>query len=51
MLAESFPALVAPLVTERDIFLSLTMKSSMAVNGCNRVVGVVGKGHAADMRY
>ena len=30
---------------ERDIYLSLTMKSSMAVNGCGRVVGVVGRGH------
>jgi len=45
MLAEAFPALVDPLVSERDIFLSLTMKSSMAVNGCDRVVGVIGKGH------
>ena len=34
---------VAPLITERDIFLSLTMKASMAVNGCRRVVGVIGK--------
>jgi pheromone shutdown protein TraB len=25
--------------------LSLTMKSSMAVNGCKTVVGVVGAGH------
>jgi hypothetical protein len=34
---------VEPLVRERDVFLSLTMKSSMAVNGCQRVVAVVGK--------
>ena len=32
-------------MAERDIYLSLTMKSSMAVNGCRRVVGVVGRGH------
>ncbi|KAJ1476373.1 TraB family-domain-containing protein [Baffinella frigidus] len=59
LLASEFPALAAnedpagrahqsevePLVRERDVFLSLTMKSSMAVNGCQRVVAVVGKGH------
>ncbi|EKX51980.1 hypothetical protein GUITHDRAFT_134290 [Guillardia theta CCMP2712] len=45
-LAESYPSLLEPLIVERDIFLSLTAKSSMAVNGCKRVVAVVGKGHA-----
>jgi len=42
---------VAPLITERDIFLSLTMKPSMAVNGCRRVVGVIGKVEQPCQRY
>jgi len=44
-LAEIFPSVIEPLIKERDIFLSLTMKGSMAVNGCKTVVGVVGAGH------
>eukprot|EP00466_Bigelowiella_natans_P009076 jgi/Bigna1/87635/estExt_fgenesh1_pg.C_220145 len=44
-LQEYIPNLLLPLITERDIFLSLTMKSSMAVNGCKCVVGVVGRAH------
>mmetsp|Transcript_44894 Transcript_44894/g.109548 ORF Transcript_44894/g.109548 Transcript_44894/m.109548 type:complete len:138 (-) Transcript_44894:178-591(-) len=44
-LAELLPSVVEPLIRERDVFLSLTMKSSMAVNGCKTVVGVVGLGH------
>eukprot|EP00469_Lotharella_globosa_P012620 CAMPEP_0167789064 /NCGR_PEP_ID=MMETSP0111_2-20121227/10446_1 /TAXON_ID=91324 /ORGANISM="Lotharella globosa, Strain CCCM811" /LENGTH=209 /DNA_ID=CAMNT_0007681127 /DNA_START=1 /DNA_END=630 /DNA_ORIENTATION=- len=45
MLQEYIPTLLVPLIQERDIFLSLSMKSSMAVNGCKRVVGVVGRAH------
>ena len=40
-----FPSLVAPLISERDIFLSLTIKSSYAVSGKRRVLAVVGAGH------
>jgi len=45
ILRSRIPNLLTPLITERDIFLSLSMKSSLAVNGCNRVVGVVGRAH------
>ena len=45
LLAREFPSLVAPLVRERDVFLSLTIKSSYAVSGKRRVLGVVGQGH------
>ena len=44
-LAAQFPSLVPPLLTERDIYLSLTLKSSRAVAGRRRVLGVVGRGH------
>ena len=44
-LAATYPSLLAPLLTERDIYLSLTMKSSLAVSGKKRVLGVVGRGH------
>ena len=47
LLAQEYPSLVDPLIRERDIFLSLTLKSSMAVSGTRRVLGVVGKGHQA----
>jgi len=45
VLAAQFPSLVEPLIRERDAFLSLTIKSSMAVSGKKRVLGVVGLGH------
>jgi len=45
LLAREFPSLIAPLVRERDVFLSLTIKSSYAVSGKRRVLGVVGQGH------
>ena len=44
-LSARFPSVVEPLITERDIFLSLTIKSSMAVSGKRCVLGVVGAGH------
>ena len=44
-LARQFPSLVAPLIAERDVYLSLTLKSSLAVSGKQRVLGVVGRGH------
>ena len=44
-LAREYPALVAPLIRERDIYLSLTLKSSRAVSGTRRVLGVIGRGH------
>ena len=45
VLAERLPSLVKPLVTERDVYLSLSMRSSLAVSGKRRVLGVVGRGH------
>lgn len=39
------PELITPLVHERDLYLSWSLKRSKAVNGARRVVGVVGKGH------
>lgn len=44
-LSARYPSLVGPLVRERDIFLSLTIKSSRAVSGRRRVLGIVGVGH------
>lgn len=44
-LGERFPSVVEPLLKERNVFLSLTMKSSYAVSGKRRVLGVVGVGH------
>jgi pheromone shutdown protein TraB len=44
-LAQRFPTLLEPLIAERDVFLSLTLKSSLAVSGKQRVLGVVGRGH------
>lgn len=37
--------LVSPLVHERDLYLSWSVKRSKAVNGARAVVAVVGKGH------
>ncbi|CAM6096305.1 unnamed protein product [Calypogeia fissa] len=39
------PSLLQPLIYERDMYLAWSLKRSKAVNGCSRVVGVVGKGH------
>lgn len=44
-LRRTFPGLARTLIDERDIYLSLTCKSSKAVDGCSCVVGVVGQGH------
>ncbi len=41
----SYPELVAPLITERDLYLAWSLKRSKAVNGAGVVVGVVGRGH------
>ncbi|KAG2453855.1 hypothetical protein HYH02_002062 [Chlamydomonas schloesseri] len=44
-LSSSYPELVAPLITERDLYLAWSLKRSKAVCGAGRVVGVVGRGH------
>lgn len=44
-LSTSYPELVAPLITERDLYLAWSLKRSKAVNGAGVVVGVVGRGH------
>jgi pheromone shutdown protein TraB len=46
-LAEAFPSITAPLVTERDAYLAWSLKRSRAVCGKRRVVGVVGRAHLA----
>ncbi|KAL3714127.1 hypothetical protein ACJRO7_006120 [Eucalyptus globulus] len=44
-LSFSYPALLQPLIHERDTYLAWSLKRSKAVNNCKRVVGVIGKGH------
>jgi hypothetical protein len=44
-LGERYPELLGPLVHERDLYLAWSLKRSKAVNGTQRVVGVVGRGH------
>lgn len=50
-LQESYPELVAPLIHERDLYLAWSMKRSKAVNGTQRVVAVVGRGHLRGVVY
>ncbi|GFR52058.1 hypothetical protein Agub_g14580 [Astrephomene gubernaculifera] len=50
-LSTRYPELVPPLITERDLYLAWSMKRSKAVNGANRVVGVVGRGHLRGVVY
>ncbi|KAK4768909.1 hypothetical protein SAY86_027059 [Trapa natans] len=47
----SYPALVQPLIHERDTYLAWSLKRSKAVNNCKRVVGVIGKGHMNGVIY
>ena len=42
---------VGPLIHERDVFLAWSLKRSKAVNGCQTVVGVMGKGHLRGVVY
>lgn len=42
---------VGPLIHERDVFLAWSLKRSKAVNGCDTVVGVMGKGHLRGVVY
>lgn len=50
-LSTRYPELVAPLITERDLYLSWSLKRSKAVNGTRAVVGCVGKGHLRGIVY
>lgn len=50
-LAATYPALLPPLVHERDLYLAWSCKRSKAVNGTRQVVGVVGKGHLRGVVY
>ena len=43
--------LVAPLLHERDLYLAWSLKRSKAVQGTERVVGVVGRGHMRGVLY
>ncbi|KAG8464959.1 hypothetical protein KFE25_012322 [Diacronema lutheri] len=45
LLVAQFPSLHRTLVVERDVYLSLTARSSRAVSGARCVVAVVGAGH------
>ncbi|KAI3420600.1 uncharacterized protein J3R85_012684, partial [Psidium guajava] len=47
----SYPALLRPLIHERDTYLAWSLKRSKAVNNCKRVVGVIGKGHMNGVVY
>ena len=44
-LAAEVPELMSPLIYERDLYLSWSMKRSKAANGVSRVVAVIGIGH------
>ena len=44
-LSAAYPALVGPLVHERDLYLAWSLKRSKAVGGAAAVVGVIGRGH------
>ncbi|KAF8008604.1 hypothetical protein BT93_K2311 [Corymbia citriodora subsp. variegata] len=50
-LSFSYPALLQPLIHERDTYLAWSLKRSKAVNNCRRVVGVIGKGHMNGVVY
>ncbi|GLC40577.1 hypothetical protein PLESTF_001014000 [Pleodorina starrii] len=50
-LSTSYPELVGPLVTERDLYLAWSLKRSKAVNGAGVVLGVVGRGHLRGVVY
>jgi pheromone shutdown protein TraB len=50
-LSDRYPELVAPLIAERDLYLSWSLKRSKAVNGTRAVVGCVGKGHLRGIVY
>eukprot|EP00798_Chlamydomonas_sp_ICE-L_P005569 gene5568-4203_t len=46
-----YPALLGPLIHERDMYLAWSLKRSKAVNGASQVVGVVGRGHMRGVVY
>eukprot|EP01024_Parvocaulis_polyphysoides_P006794 TRINITY_DN1193_c0_g2_i1.p1 TRINITY_DN1193_c0_g2~~TRINITY_DN1193_c0_g2_i1.p1 ORF type:complete len:150 (+),score=19.74 TRINITY_DN1193_c0_g2_i1:144-593(+) len=50
-LGEQFPELLSPLIHDRDLYLTWSLKRSKAVNGSKIVVGVVGKGHLRGITY
>ncbi|KAH7438472.1 hypothetical protein KP509_04G016100 [Ceratopteris richardii] len=50
-LSKEFPALLQPLIHERDKYLAWSLTRSQAVNGSSQVVGVVGKGHVEGIVY
>ena len=50
-MSERFPAAVGALVHERDLYLAWSLKRSKAVNGTQRVVGVLGRGHLRGVCY
>ena len=50
-LSERFPELADAFIHERDLYLAWSLKRSKAVNGCQTVVGVVGKGHMRGVCY
>jgi pheromone shutdown protein TraB len=50
-IGERYPLAVSALVHERDLYLAWSLKRSKAVNGTQRVVGVVGRGHLRGVCY
>ncbi|PKI38338.1 hypothetical protein CRG98_041249 [Punica granatum] len=50
-LSYSYPALLQPLIHERDTYLAWSLKRSKAVNNSKRVVGIIGRGHMNGVVY
>lgn len=50
-LLDEFPEIGPSLVHERDMYLAWSLKRSKAVNGCAKVVGVVGRAHLRGVMY
>eukprot|EP00775_Hariotina_reticulata_P010864 gene10864-11018_t len=50
-LSSRYPELIAPLISERDLYLAWSLKRSKAVNGAKVVVGIMGKGHLRGVVY
>eukprot|EP00958_Prasinococcus_capsulatus_P011361 scaffold1127_cov361-Prasinococcus_capsulatus_cf.AAC.13 len=49
--AAQFPALMPPLIHERDVYLGWSCKRSKAVDGAADVVGVMGRNHLRGVAY
>lgn len=50
-LTEAFPQVASAVLHERDLYLAWSCKRSKAVNGCTRVVAIIGRGHLPGVVY